>query len=110
MRSTGNLSSIFNYFNLSNIDDYVNDFCPLPDPDIGPSFFLCTIKHTSFHFCAHSYLELDRVVLGSNPAAATLLRNFAGGNSVYPTLPVSFRGDTKSRRSLLSGVYARGSK
>ena len=50
----------------------------------------------------------DRVVLGSNPAAATSLRNF--GNSVYPALPVSFGGDTKSRRSLLSGVYARGSK
>ena len=50
----------------------------------------------------------DRVVLGSNPAAATSLRNF--GNSVYPTLPVSFGGDTKRRRSLLSGVYARGSK
>ncbi len=32
------------------------------------------------------------------------LRNF--GNSVYPALPVSFGGDTKSRRSLLSGVYA----
>ena len=28
----------------------------------------------------------DQVVLGSNPAAATSLRNF--GNSVYPTLPV----------------------
>ena len=50
----------------------------------------------------------DRVVLGSNPAAATSLRNF--GNSVDPALPVSFGGDTKSRRSLLSGVYARGSK
>ena len=50
----------------------------------------------------------DRVVLGSNPAAATSLRNF--GNSVYPTLLVSFRGDTKSRWSLLSGVYARESK
>ena len=49
-----------------------------------------------------------RVVLGSNPAAATLLRNF--GNSVYPALPVSFGGDTKSRRFLLSGVNARGSK
>ena len=46
----------------------------------------------------------DRVVLGSNPAAATSLRNF--GNSVYPALPVSFGGDTKSLRSgLLSGVY-----
>ena len=50
----------------------------------------------------------DRVVLGSNPDAATSLRNF--GNSVYPTLPVSFGGDTKSRWSLLSGVCARGKK
>ena len=51
----------------------------------------------------------DRTVRGSNPTAENfLLRNV--GNSVYPALPVSFGGDTKSRRSLLSGVYARGSK
>ena len=51
----------------------------------------------------------DRTVRGSNPIAENFsLRNF--GNSVYPALPVSFGGDTKSRRSLLSGVYARGSK
>ena len=48
----------------------------------------------------------DRTV--SNPATVTSLRNF--GNSVYPALPVSFGGDTKSRRSFLSGIYARGSK
>ena len=46
--------------------------------------------------------------LGSNPAAATSLRNF--DNSVYPALPVSFGRDTKSCRSLLSGVYVMGSK
>ena len=34
----------------------------------------------------------DRVVRGSNPAAATSLRNF--GNSVHPALPVSFGGVT----------------
>ena len=51
----------------------------------------------------------DRTVRGSNPTAEYFsLRNF--GNSVYPALPVSFGGDTKSRRSLLSGGYARGSK
>ena len=50
----------------------------------------------------------DRVVLGSNPAVATSNRN--SGNSVYPALPVTFEGNTKSRRSLLSGVYVRGSK
>ena len=38
----------------------------------------------------------------------TSLRNFS--NSVYPALPVYFGGNSKSRRSLLSGVYARGSK
>jgi len=32
------------------------------------------------------------------------------GNFVHLTLPVSFRRDTKSRWSLLSGVYARESK
>ena len=36
------------------------------------------------------------------------VRNF--GNSVNPSLPVSFGWDTKSCWSLLSGVYARGSK
>ena len=51
----------------------------------------------------------DRTVRGSNPTADYFsLRNF--GNSVYPALPVSFGGDTNSRRSLLSGVYARASK
>ena len=52
----------------------------------------------------------DRTVLAGfeSHCGKTSLRNF--GNSVYPALPVSFGGDTKSRRSLLSGVYARGSK
>ena len=48
----------------------------------------------------------DRVFLGSSPAAGTSLRNIC--NSVYTVLPVSFGGDTKISRSLLSGVYARG--
>ena len=32
------------------------------------------------------------------------------GNFVHPTLPVAFGRDNKSRWSLLSGVYVRGSK
>ena len=50
----------------------------------------------------------QHVILFESHCGKTSLRNF--GNSVYPTFPVSFGGDTKSRRSLLSGVYARGSK
>ena len=46
------------------------------------------------------------VVAGSNPAEAV----WKLWQSPLPTLPVSFGRDTKSRWSLLSGVYARGSK
>ena len=47
---------------------------------------------------------IDRAVLDSNPAGAALLRIFR--------LPhfASVFGETKSRRSLLSGVYAWGSE
>ena len=46
----------------------------------------------------------DRVVAGSNPTEA------AWKLWQFPLLPVSFGRDTKSRWSLLSGVYARASK
>ena len=58
--------------------------------------------------CGLEHRTSDRVVQGWNSDGGTSLRNF--GNSVYPALPVSFGGDTNSRRSLLSGVYARESK
>ena len=81
--------------------------------------FIVSFVYTCFH-CYHvslvsvdagggaPWLELrtgNREVLGSNPAGSTFFRNF--DNSVYLTLPMSVVGDTKSRRSLLSGVYAR---
>ena len=48
----------------------------------------------------------DRAVRDGFESHCGQLR-FGTGNSVYPALiPVSF-GDTKSRRPLLSGVYAR---
>ena len=37
-------------FHFSHIADYIYDFCPLPDPDAGPSIFVCDVEHTSFHF------------------------------------------------------------
>ena len=48
----------------------------------------------------------DRVVLAGFESRCG---NFASELWQF-RLPVSFGGDTKSRRSLLSGVYARGSK
>ena len=44
----------------------------------------------------------NRVVLGSNPTAATSFQNF--GNSVYPALTSVFRGNTKSCRSILVSI------
>ena len=56
-------------------------------------FFLCIPPLTCprSRLSAKRRLTGDRVVLGSNLAAATSLRTF--GNSVYPTLSVSF-GET----------------
>ena len=30
--------------------DYIYDFCPLPDPDVGLSIFVCDVEDTSLHF------------------------------------------------------------
>ena len=35
---------------FSHIADYIYDCCPLPNPDVGPSIFVCDVEHTSFHF------------------------------------------------------------
>ena len=37
-------------FHFSHSVDYIYEFCPLPDPDVGPSIFVCDVEHTSFHF------------------------------------------------------------
>ena len=37
-------------FHVSYSVDYIYDFCPLPDPDVGLSIFVCDVEHTSFHF------------------------------------------------------------
>ena len=38
------------HFILSKIADYIYDFCPLPNPDVGLSILVCDVEHTSFHF------------------------------------------------------------
>ena len=56
--------------------------------------------------CGIEHQVFDRRDRGSKPPPP--FRSLA--NFVYPALPVSFGRDSKSRWSLLSGVYARGSK
>ena len=35
-------------FHFSHIANYIYDFCPLPDPDVGLSIIVCDVEHTSF--------------------------------------------------------------
>ena len=37
-------------FHFSYSVDYIYHFCPLPDPDVCLSIFVCDVEHTSFHF------------------------------------------------------------
>ena len=37
-------------FHLFYSVDYIYDFCPLTDPDVGLSIVVCDNEHTSFHF------------------------------------------------------------
>ena len=37
-------------FHLFYSVDYIYDFCPLTDPDVGLSIVVCDVEHTSFHF------------------------------------------------------------
>ena len=37
-------------FHFSHVDDYIYDFCLLPDPEVGPSVLVCDIENTSFRF------------------------------------------------------------
>ena len=32
-------------FHFSHSVHYIYDFCPLPDPDVGPFVFLCDVEH-----------------------------------------------------------------
>ena len=46
------------HFVFSYSVDYIYDFCPLPDPDVGLSIFVCDVKHTSFHvgLCGRTFV------------------------------------------------------
>ena len=36
-------------FHFSHSVDYIYEFCPLPNPDVGPSIFVCDVEHTLFY-------------------------------------------------------------
>ena len=58
-------------FHFSHIADYIYDFCPLLDPDVGLSIFVCDVEHTSFHFglCGRNFVQC---LFGQWPGICTI--------------------------------------
>ena len=52
--------------------NYIYEFFPLPDPDVGPSIFVCDVEHTSFHFglCGRKFVLC---LFGQCPVLCTIM-------------------------------------
>ena len=50
-------------------------FCPLPNPDVGPSIFVCDVEHTSFHFglCGRKFVLC---LFGQCPGLCTICHSW----------------------------------
>ena len=77
-------------FNFSHSVDYIYEFCPLPDPDVGPSIFVCDVGHTSFHFglCGRKFVLC---LFGQCPGVCTICHSWQHTGVVYLTITCLFR-------------------
>ena len=86
------------HFIFSHSVDYIYEFCPLPDPDVGPSIFVCDVEHTSFHFglCGRKFVLC---LFGRCPGLCTICHSWrhrgvvhmslqADGNVAFEDIPV----------------------
>ena len=62
-------------FHVSYSVDYIYYFCPLPDPDVGLSIFVCDVEHTSFHFglCGRKFVLC---LFGQCPGLCTMCHSW----------------------------------
>ena len=52
---------------------YIYEFCPLPDPDVGHSIFVCDVEHTSFILvCTRASTSLFCACFGQCPGFCTI--------------------------------------
>ena len=92
------------------LQDYFYEFCPLPDPDVGPSIFVCDVEHTSFHFglCGRKFVLC---LFGQCPGLCTICHSWqhtgvvhlslqADGKVAFEDIPVS-----RIEFTLKSSVY-----
>ena len=65
--------------------DYIYDFCPLPDPDVGLSIFICDVEHTSFHFglCGRKFVLC---LFGQCPGLCTICHSWQHTGVVHLSL------------------------
>ena len=72
-------------FHFSHSVDYIYDFCPLPDPDVGLSIFVCDVEHTSFHFglCGRKFVLC---LFGQCPGLCTICHSWQHTGVVHMSL------------------------
>ena len=72
-------------FHFSHSVDYIYEFCPLPNPDVGPSIFVCDVEHTSFHFglCGRKFVLC---VFGQCPGLCTICHSWQHTGVVHLSL------------------------
>ena len=72
-------------FHFSYSIDYIYDFCPLPDPDVGLSIFVCDVEHTSFHFglCGRKFVLC---LFGQCPGLCTICHSWPHTGVVHLSL------------------------
>ena len=68
-------------FHLSHI----YDVCPIPDPDVGLSIFVCDVEHTSFHFglCGRKFVLC---LFGQCPGLCTICHSWQHTGVVHLSL------------------------
>ena len=72
-------------FHFSHCVDYIYDFCPLLDPDVCPSIFVCDVEHTSFHFglCSRKFVLC---LFGQCPGLCTICHSWQHTGVVHLSL------------------------
>ena len=58
-------------FPFSYSVDYINDLCPVPDPDVVLSIFVCDVDHTSF-YCGLCGRKFVLCLFGQCPSLCTI--------------------------------------
>ena len=73
------------HFIFSHSVHYIYDVCPLPDPDVGPSIFVCDVEHTSFQFglCGRKFVMC---LFGQYPGLCTICDSCQRTGSVHMSL------------------------